>query len=548
MNKKHDILVIFIIFITVIVSTVSCSKNPVLNSREPGSYVSSKISLESIIDDEISDLNSIIDSSSLNSSIITKNTSISNTSRIGVSSMAISISNKDKSEAETGFDINNDVPVNNIFNLPDIADNMVLQRNTVINFKGTCKKNGAMAIIVDGKSWFGECIGGKFEIKAGPFKAGGPYTITIRTEFEKTVISNVLFGDVYLCSGQSNMVMKLGEMKDPQLAIRYANDNVRYLNIDRSISKDPINTYKNVWLVGDELSVINNLSAVGVMYGSILQRKYNIPIGIMISCVGATFIAAWMPEHEAEISEPIPYVSHENYPDYSSEPSYYYNSMIHPLTGMKIKGVVWYQGEGQANQYARLLTNLIKGWRREFQNPFMFFIIIQLPRYDNNLANTFSIVREDQALVARRTINVDYSVNIDLGDIQNIHSFDKEPLAIRTANVAMSLIYKEKGILKGPTFKSFYVEGDSVIIDFDNTGTGLDLVNNGKGFEICGIDGVFYEASPEIKGNEVILKSIKVPAPVNAQYGFANFPEVSLYNNENLPCEPFRTQFYQNFN
>jgi len=445
--------------------------------------------------------------------------------------------------ADAPFDVNSDVPTGKTFTLPNlISAGMVLQRDMQIKIWGQCQTDGAVAAIINGTAYFGECKSGKFEIMAGPIAAGGPYDITIRNATEKKVIPSVLFGDVYLCGGQSNMRITIGEI-DSSLAAKYENTNVKYLCVAQAYSETELDTCSGNWVSGSKANILG-LSTVAVIYGSTLQKKYNIPIGIITSSVGGTFAAAWLPKEEAELCKPIPYVSHTTYPGYTSEPSYFFNAMIYPLKEVKFKGVLWYQGEGQAEKYDVLLKNVIGGWRRTFNNEDLPFIIIQLPIFKYEFPGAWATVREAQALVGRTTKNVTYTVNIDHGDANNLHPLDKEPVGIRAAQAAMSLIYGESGILKGPTYKSFSVSGDSIIIELENIGTGLKLIFDGKSFEICGADNKYYDAIATIDGNKIILKSANVPAPKNAQYCYSDCPTASLFNNEGFPCEPFRTQTY----
>ena len=422
-----------------------------------------------------------------------------------------------------------------------IGNDMVLQRDVEFTLTGNCTESGTVAVIINGQHWFGASANGTFAVTVGPIPAGGPYDITIRNSTSKKVITNVLFGDVYICSGQSNMALTLGSLGDAALAAKYANTNVRYFSVGQQSSNVPLDTCMGSWVMGTSTN-ISPLSAVAVIYGTTLAQKYNVPIGIVISCVGGTMGATWLPAEEASLTAPIPYVDPVNYP-ISSEPSYYYNGMINPLKNIKVKGVVWYQGEGQPSRYDVLLTNLISGWRREFTNPNMYFVIIQLPRYDSS-GNQWALSREKQATVARTVSKVAYCVNIDLGDAANIHPLDKEPVGIRAAQAAMSMIYKETGVPKAPTYKSYTVSGSNLIVTLDNVGDGLQLINSGTGFQICGADNIYYAASATISGNTIILYSPNVAAPTNARYCFSDFPAYSLFNSYNLPCEPFRTNAF----
>jgi len=440
------------------------------------------------------------------------------------------------------FDVNQDVPAGTAFKLPSlINDHMVLQRDRQLLIWGECQTDGDVAVIINGRAWFGKSSSGKFEVTVGPIAAGGPYEITLRTATEKKLLRDVLFGDVYLYICIINMDMTLGGTGDATLSTKYDNTNVRYLKVAERYSETPSDSCSASWILGKK-ALISSISAVAVVFGNTLQKQYNIPIGLIVSSVGATRASTWMPTQEIELSKPVPYIDKVNYP-IKSEPSYYYNAMIHPLKKLQIKGVVWYHGEGQDKKYDVLLTNLIAGWRREFNQPELYFIIIQLPRYDQG-GIIWAKVREQQALVGRTVKNATYSVNIDCGDQTNVHPPDKEPVGIRAAQAAMSLIYGEKGVLFGPIYKSFSVSGDSLIVELENSGSGLKLINDGTGFEIGGADGKFKEATVQIDGNKLILKADGITHPEQARYCYTDFPAFSLFNEEGLPCEPFRTSTY----
>lgn len=437
------------------------------------------------------------------------------------------------------FNVNNDVPLSEEeFTFPGlVGDNMVLQRDAVIKIWGGCAQNGPIAVTIGDNTYFGECREGHWEMYIGPMKAGGPYEVIVRNEKAKAVMHSVLVGDVYICSGQSNMEMTMIATEDHKSIENSQNSKIRLLKIMTRYSDTPVEQSSYKWKKCNP-QVVADFSAVAYYFGRTLEEKYDIPIGIIMSAVGDTVLACWAPSLEAD---KMPMVYRTPAESIRRRPTVFYNGMIYPLRNYGVKGVLWYQGENQPEAYDSMLADMIRGWRREFTHEDLKFIIVQLPRWGGTGAHLWFHSREKQKAVAAMLPGVTYSVNIDCGDRVDIHPKDKELVGIRAAHAAMEAFYGEKGTLRGPIFKSFVVKGNKLIVEFTHTGKGLELRNEGRGFEICGEEGIFFEAKATIVENRIELTSADVAKPVSVRYAYGGFPEVSLYNKEGYPAEQFRS-------
>lgn len=429
------------------------------------------------------------------------------------------------------------VPANNEITLPGIiGPNMVLQRDRPLQIWGQCAHDGPVAVMVNEQAYYGECSDGRFDVQIDPLEAGGPYAIAVGNRYGKAVLDNVLVGDVFLASGQSNMVMNMAQANQLGEAGNPENARLRFYQSTPIASSSPLDATGDVWMNTDSV-VLPNLSAVAYYFGRTLQEQLDIPIGIVVAAVGGTILSTWAPAEEAaQMPDAYADASLLNY-----TPSVYYNAMIHPLKKMKFKGVLWYQGENQPLQYDELLTLLIQGWRRSLQDEHLHFTIVQLPRWGEGDPETWYTSREHQKNVALQMEHATYSVNIDLGEREDdIHPADKKPVGIRAAYATMASLYGEEGIWRGPALSSYTLEGNKFILSFENRGSGLWLANDGVGFEIAGDEGQYERAHAEIQGETVVIWHEAIDHPVAARYAYGAFPDVSLYNKEGFPAEQFK--------
>lgn len=450
-----------------------------------------------------------------------------------------------------------------LFTFPKVmADHMVLQRNTTVCIWGSYPKDGEITISFAGNNFKGQCKNGSFEVmvKTGP--AGGPYAMTISSQTDKTTLNDILVGDVYLCSGQSNMLMQVGALKDKTLRNTPVPDKIRLLRVWTAPSKTPMDDFDHpysTWVKTDNTNIghYDNFSAVAYIFGKTLYEKYKIPIGIIQACEGDTIAASWIPEKDAQTVNKL-----NQYEDSLQRriASRMYNGMIHPLRKYAIKGVLWYQGESDINNnsYVETMSTLIQSWRREFNNPNMTFTIIQLPRWGGSRMGEWFDIRNQQKSTALSLLNCTYSVNLDCGEMADIHPQDKETIGVRAAQATMRAFYGESSYKSSPTYQSHTVNGNKVSITFSNIDKGLVFrteknagekdwvtVTQGIGFEIKDSNGEYHKATAVLNGNMLILSS-NIAQPKGIRYGYDginNFPDISLFDKNGLPVEQFQVDF-----
>ncbi|MNK10164.1 hypothetical protein D3C87_281800 [compost metagenome] len=440
-------------------------------------------------------------------------------------------------------------------NLPSFfSDNMILQRNAEVNFWGWGVRGGEITIT---PSWSNQPVKvrasgyARFDAKLKTPEAGGPYEITVTTGRFKEVIKNILIGEVWLCSGQSNMQWssynKLTEILDE---IPYsANPKIRLLqvsNIGASLPQE--NIYDN-WKECNPQSV-DGFSAIGYFIAKQLSSKLNVPVGIINSSWSGTPAEFWTPAkyiendkellNNAKLFKPAPARPYE----YAS----LWNAMIHPLAGYTIAGTFWYQGEGNVGTYKsydKLFSGLIKGWREAWKSEFPFYYV-QIAPYDyKSPANEQkgALLREQQT----RTLalpKTSMAVVTDLvPDVNNVHPTRKKEVAERLANIALAEVYGKEIIdYKSPVYKSHKVEGDKIVIDFDYLQGNLKV----KGKDIIDLliadeSKNFVPASYRIEKNKLIVFNKDIKNPIAVRFGFTDTSMPNLFNSADLPVSPFRT-------
>ena len=431
--------------------------------------------------------------------------------------------------------------------LPEIfSDNMVLQQKSEITFWGWAKP-GEKIIINAGwlHNELDTIVGnqGKWSIILKTPAAGGPYNIHIKGYNELT-LKNVLIGEVWLCSGQSNMEWsaRMG-INNGEEEIKNADyPDIRLFSVYHSTSMYPQDHFKGEWTTCTS-ETMRNFSAIGYFFARKLSRELGVPVGLINSSWGGTPAEAWMSEEvimkdaflrgAAARQKPVPWGP--------VEPGRIYNSMISPLIPFRIAGVLWYQGESNtinAYAYKEILTGLIRSWRSGWGYDFPFYFAQIAPfRY----GNSFDGVRVREA--QRRVLEVPLTGMIvlsDIGDTVDIHPRNKQDAALRFANLALNRYYKTiKTEDSGPLFKEMVIDKNKAIISFDHS-DGLHVVGDKvTWFEIAGVDKVFYPADARIKGVQVIVKSEKVKAPVAVRFAWGNTATPNLFNGANLPASCF---------
>jgi len=439
-----------------------------------------------------------------------------------------------------------------------LGDNMVLQRNTEVSIWGKANTNEKLTL---NASWNKDKITttcnqkGEWLVKIKTTEAGGPYTISISAGKEKVIIKNILLGEVWLCSGQSNMEMVMAGMNDSpingsnEMLTNADNNNIRLITIKKTSIATPQDTCGGKWDTANAESV-SKFSATAYMYGKQLQHKLKVPVGLISSSWGGSRIEAWInKESMANFPEPLAQTTQEKTPAHHKA-SYLYNGMIAPILNYTIKGAIWYQGEsniGNYKDYAALMAGMVGNWRKDFAvGNFPFYYVEIAPYwYNNSKAINSALLRNEQLKAMSIIPNSGMASTMDIGEERNIHPAEKEMVGKRLAFWALSETYGTKGIsYKSPTFKAMVVKDSVALISFDNVANGLSTFGKEvESFEIAGQDSVFYPAKINITQRQARVWSPKVKAPIAVRYGFCNFPVTKgfLYNTAGLPVPSFRT-------
>lgn len=439
-----------------------------------------------------------------------------------------------------------------------LGDNMVLQRNTEVKLWGTAKPNERLTITTgwDKSKCNVVCNeNGKWLVKVKTAEAGGPYTISITSKEEKVQLQNILLGEVWLCSGQSNMEMPIEGFDDQPVnnssdfLMEADDDNLRMFTLTRVSIDTPQDTCEGSWKVASAESV-SEFSAVGYLFAKQLRKKLNVPVGVICSSWGGSRIEAWMSkETMSQFPEALKETSPKN-PLPAQRASRLYNGMISPILNCTFKGAIWYQGESNIpnyQDYAALMKGMLQNWRHDFGLGNFPFYYVQISPfcYEGSKGISCALQRDEQLRAMSMITNCGMISTFDIGSEVSIHPAEKYTVAKRLALWAFSETYGIKGLpYKTPTFKSMTVKDSVATLSFDNIGLGLNTFGKEvECFEVAGADKVFYPAKMTISARKAHVSSPKVKEPVAVRYGFCNYPKTSgyLYNNAGLPVCSFRT-------
>jgi sialate O-acetylesterase len=432
--------------------------------------------------------------------------------------------------------------------LPNIfLDNMVLQRNAEIKFWGWANPKEEVKITPSWNNQEYKTIANSYaywELKIPTPKEGGPFAITFKG-YNEVVLKNILIGEVWLCSGQSNMEMSASwgiENGDEEVK-NATNSNIRFFTVPKLTATTPQNNLSGNWTACSP-ETMKNFSAVGYFFAKRLQEDLkNVPIGLISSNWGGTSAEVWMPEDVFK-KEPELLKATANYKpnEYCPvEPTLAFNAMINPLVGFKIAGTIWYQGESNVGSaiYDKTFSTLISSWRTLWNDEFPFYFVQIAPyQYGENHFGGAE-VRDFQ----RRTLQLPktgMAVTSDISPIDDIHPKNKKSVGIRLANLALANTYKtNSNLVNGPLFKDFKVDKNKVLVNFDYS-DGLYFKNKKSNqFEVAGSDNVYHLAKAEIKNNQVILTSDKVKNPTKVRFAWSNTAQSQLFNKANLPASTF---------
>jgi sialate O-acetylesterase len=466
------------------------------------------------------------------------------------------------------------------------APGAVLQQGMAVPVWGTGRDGEKVTVKFQDQTVSTTAQAGRWLVRLQALPAGGPFTLDIAGDNHLT-ITNVLVGEVWLCSGQSNMGFPLSRAANAREAIAAATDpELRLYTVPHEAKDTPQTDAPGRWQAATSESAAG-FSAVAYFFGRDLRRALKVPVGLINSSVGGTPAEAWTsratleadPElaeilarhaenarkfdpakaatqHQAAMAKyqaalkkartegavaPTAPRAPANPARSSQRPCGLYNAMIAPLEPYALAGVIWYQGEanaGRAAQYRKLFPALIGNWRQAWGQGDFPFLFVQIAPHQNMTPE----MREAQLWTAQRVPRTAMAVITDLGDEKDIHPTRKEPVGARLALAARALAYGEKLEYSGPVFAALRIDGDRAVLSFTHVGGGLEARDGElKGFTLANADGVFVPATARIEGDTVVVSSASVAHPVAVRYGWAKTPQVNLFNRAGLPATPFRT-------
>lgn len=434
-----------------------------------------------------------------------------------------------------------------------LGDNMVLQQQSQAALWGNAKASASISIIT---SWNKRTYltksdnSGNWYVKVNTPAAGGPHHITI-SDGEKITLKNILIGEVWVCSGQSNMGMALRGNSSPvlnsnEIILTADNKNLRLFQVATATSLTPLPDCKGQWDESNSESA-REFSAVAFQFGQMLQKKLKIPIGLIQSEVGGTMIQSWM---SAESLKAFPEVKIPTSLDTAKVPhklpTALFNGKIAPLLGLTVKGFIWFQGESNRHEpelYGKLFPAMVADWRKQWKLGDIPFYYVQIaPMALKDKTRSGLLIREAQLKAADIIPNSGIASAIDVGMETDIHFFDKTKPAQRLAYLALAKTYGLKGIAySGPVFRSLKIDGNKAILSFDFADYLTSYRKPLTLFEIAGSDKKFYPAKATINTDQIIVQSDEVAKPVAVRYAWSEWVVGELYNNDNLPASSFRT-------
>ncbi len=468
-----------------------------------------------------------------------------------------------------------------------VSDHMVLQQGIPARIWGRAAAGEAVTVEFRGQKLSAAAdAGGKWAVFLKPMQPGAPANLTVSGQ-NTIVVRDVLVGEVWVGSGQSNMGWTVARSNNAEQEIAEASfPAIRMFEVERKVADSPADDVVGQWrLCSPETAA--GASAAGYYFSRDLHRRLSIPIGFIHSSWGGTPAQSWTSRGALESEPPLQFIlddwktALDNYPSarerydkqleawkplaaaaksegkpaptaprppagpgHQNTPGGLYNAMIAPLTPYAIRGVIWYQGESNASPrhalpYRRMFRLMIEEWRKAWKEPDFPFLFVQLANFKAN--DSWPVLRESQAdaLALRKT---GMAVSIDIGESNDIHPRNKQEVGRRLALAARAIVYGEKVTYSGPMYRQLTAENERLRIWFDHVGGGLEARNGGSltGFTIAGKDGNFVPAEARIDGPGVLVWNASVKEPAAVRYAWADDPAANLINKEGLPASPFR--------
>ena len=447
--------------------------------------------------------------------------------------------------------------------LPAIfSDGMLMQQKTNANIWGKATPKSQITLTASwDKTKFSTRSDeqGNWKMSIKTPSAGGPYTLTV-SDGKPFTVKDILIGELWLCSGQSNMEMPMKGFKNQPVEgsnmdiLKSTNPNLRLFTVKRNSTIEAQTDVTGQWQSASP-ETVGEFSATGYYFGRLLQESLHVPVGLLSSSWGGSCVEAWMTEDmlRAFPSVKIP-KTEKDIKEKNRTPTTLYQAMIHPLVGLTIKGVIWYQGESnydRANTYADMFSTMIREWRKNWgQKDTIPFYYCQIAPFDYSIITekgkdviNSAYLREAQAKVERIVPETGMAVLLDAGLEKGIHPVRKQIAGERLALLALTKSYNMKGVSgESPYYKGMEIHGDTVQVSFERAPMWIAAKNfESKLFTVAGSDKVFYPAKAWIVRSKMYVKSEAVKVPVAVRYGFENYVEGDLFSNEGLPVSSFRS-------
>lgn len=466
----------------------------------------------------------------------------------------------------------------------ELQSNMVIQQNKPLVVWGDAVPGSFIDVQADwATGWYKDTADDKgyWQVQI-PVPAAIPgdaatHNLWIRNKEKELSVQNILIGDVYFCSGQSNMDMQLkpflpwllGTMHYQQEISNAYFPAIRLFDLETNFSAAPMRYGKGQWNICSPQTVAD-FSAVAYFFARDLYLKRRIPIGLVVSSIGASTAQAWTSRDSLQ-ADPVlnekylfPYDTSARSKevvdatvtfDKVARPTLLYNAMIHPLRNISLSGILWYQGESNRHDgalYTRLMATMIRNWRNLFGQGELPFYYVQVAPYNwqenNPEAFEYAVLREAQAAIRSVVPASEMVVTMDIADPNDIHPRNKQDVGYRLARIALAKQYGYSSLVhKGPEYKSVQTRKDTLIVSFKQDGLGAGLgTNDGQApqhFYVAGKDKKFYPATAIIRNNQVLLVSDKVKNPIAVRYAFTNYPVTNFGNIDGFPAVPFRSDF-----